>query len=64
MRGVAVLVYSPMISVEDDTVSQSRRADTQFSLEQMCEMAQFHTTQAARAMYPAHDNPMHKMIGA
>lgn len=63
MRGVVVLVYSPMTSVSEMGSTQSGQPGAQFSLEQMRELVHFHTTEAAREMYASHDNPMHRMFG-
>lgn len=77
LRGVCVLVYSPMKSTitnfgtaaigmgDQPGVSEltSGNASRKFSLEQLRAVLEFHQTSAAKAQYDAHDNPMHRMFG-
>lgn len=66
IRGVCILVYSPMKSTFYSSGLPpmiSGDPNRQFSLEQLREVLKFHTTKRARAQYKAHDRPMHRMFG-
>eukprot|EP01063_Lacrimia_lanifica_P017929 TRINITY_DN24908_c0_g1_i1.p1 TRINITY_DN24908_c0_g1~~TRINITY_DN24908_c0_g1_i1.p1 ORF type:complete len:444 (+),score=119.51 TRINITY_DN24908_c0_g1_i1:58-1389(+) len=55
-RGSCILVFSPMNT-------SNTKHDTRFTLDELREVVQFHTTDGAKAMYTAHDNPMHRVFG-
>ena len=75
LRGVCVLIYSPMVSTTTSyglppgmapppgTSTTSGNPNRRFSLEQLLGVLEFHESPAARAQYQSHDNPMHRMFG-
>merc|ERR1712179_483547 len=62
-RGACVLLYSPMISFGTNGNLPDSSEGLKFSINDMKNIIQFHSTDEATRMYASHDNPMHRMFG-
>lgn len=69
IRGVCVLVYSPMVSTlysstgPSSQVLPAQNANRHFSLQELRDVLKFQESPEGIAQYKAHDNPMHRVFG-
>eukprot|EP00548_Thalassiothrix_antarctica_P009304 CAMPEP_0194155682 /NCGR_PEP_ID=MMETSP0152-20130528/65512_1 /TAXON_ID=1049557 /ORGANISM="Thalassiothrix antarctica, Strain L6-D1" /LENGTH=250 /DNA_ID=CAMNT_0038862763 /DNA_START=35 /DNA_END=787 /DNA_ORIENTATION=- len=69
LRGVCVLTYSPTKSTlmsssgfESQQMVESN-PDRRFTHQQLYDIVKFHSSDAAKKQYKAHDNPLHRVFG-